>query len=325
MKSRASCPFSAAAEEISAICARTFQTPRPDGRYGRTFHDSLIANLRGEMEIHADVPAPYRWGLFARAATYPAAIRFSTSFFSRPYYPDARGMAIKLFQVDGPVLDGGPAGEHNITLLNQPTFIARDAGDMLDYLRRMDGVGRLTPMNIVPPGYVVPGGNPFATRWGFLKGLLDTLYRGIRHRDLACYDYFSVSPYRLGDTAMKYALRPAGPPLGRGRDLRQRLHSHLLRGPLIYDLLIQPRTLEQDDLEDHYQTWKSPFIPVGRLTIPRHDMLQADIFQAGEAYSYNPWHALQAHEPLGSINALRCLAYADSAARRGIRDRETPP
>lgn len=319
MGGRASCPLSAAAEEISGICARTFQTRRPDGRYGRTFHAPLIANLAGELEIHADLPAAYRLGLFARAARYPVAIRFSSSFFTRSYYPDARGLAIKVFQVDGPVLPGGPPAEHNITLLNQPTFIARDADDMLDYVRRMDGVKRLTPLNLAPPGYTFPGGNPFAVRWGFVKGLLDTLSRSLRGRDLARYDFFSVSPYRLGDTAMKYGLRPACPPLGQGKDLRQRLHTHLLRGPLVYDLLIQPRTLANDALDDHFQAWKSPFIPVGRLIVPRHDMLQADIFEAGEAYSYTPWHCLQAHEPLGSINALRCLAYAASAARRGAR------
>jgi hypothetical protein len=317
MKTKPECPLASMADEISEICSRTFQKAQPDGTCSRTFHVPLIANLDGELDIFPSVPRDYQIGLFSKPGKYPVTARFSNSFFSNEYYPDARGMALKIRDVDGPVCEDAPAGEHNITLLNQPTFIARHGEDMLAFVRKMDGVKGITPFNIAPPTYTFPGWNPARARWGFVKGLLYTVFQSMRYRDLAQYRYYSVAPYRLGEGAMKYRFSPASRPLGQGRTLRERLHSHLLKAPLAFDFFIQPKTLETDWVDDLFQEWKSPSHLVGRLTFPAHDIFKAAIFEDGEKLSYNPWHCLKAHEPLGSINALRRVAYRDSGVRRG--------
>lgn len=308
------------ADEISAICSGTFQQAQPDGTYLRTFHIPLLANVNGELEIFPSVPDEYRLGLFSGPNRYPVTVRFSNSFFANDYYPDARGMAIKIRNVAGPVSEDAPPGEHNITLLNQATFIARDSEDMLAFVRKMDGVKKITPANIAPPTYIFPGWNPAKARLGFVKGMLYTVYQSLRYRDLAQYHYYSVSPYRLGVGAMKYRFSPASTPLGKGRTLRERLHSHLLQAPLAFDFFIQPKILERDLVDDLFQAWQSPCHLVGRLTFPAHDILRVAIFEEGEKLSYNPWHCLEAHAPLGSINALRRVAYRNSSVRRGLLD-----
>jgi len=314
---KTTCPFSAMADEISNICSGTFQKIQSDGTYRRTFHAALLANVAGELEIFPSIPDHYRLGLFLEAKKYPVTARFSSSLFANENYPDARGMALKIHHVSGAVCDDAPEGEHTIVTINQPTFIAQDAEDMLAYMRKMDGVKALSPLNIAPPTYTFPSLNPAKARWGFVKAMLYTLSQYFQRRDLAQYHYYSISPYRLGESAMKYEFRPASQPVGKGRTLRERLHSHLLQAPLEFDFFIQPKTLETDLVDNLFQVWQSPAYRVGRLTFPVQDFLQAALFEAGEQLSYNPWYCLEAHEPLGSINALRREVYKNSALRRG--------
>ncbi|POZ54026.1 hypothetical protein [Methylovulum psychrotolerans] len=313
---KTTCPFAAMADEINSICAKTFQKIQPDGSYRRTFHAPLIANLEGELEIFSAVPTPYRLGLFLEPKTYKVTARFSSSLFANENYPDARGMALTIHAVSGPVCEEAPEGEHTIVTINQPTFIARDAEDMLAFMRKMDGVKELTPFNVAPPTYTFPSLNPLKARWGFVQAMLCTLGQAFRRRDITQYQYNSLSPYRLGTSAMKYQFRPASTPMGKGRTLRERLHSHLLQTDLVFDFFIQPKTLATDLVDDLFQVWQSPTHLVGRLTFPVQDILATALFTEGERLSYNPWHCLQAHEPLGSINALRRVVYKNSALRR---------
>jgi|GEM_PF-3488750 len=66
------CPFTAMADQISDICAKTFQKIQPDGSCClRTFHTPLVANLEGEPETYASLTDQYRRGLFAEPGNYP--------------------------------------------------------------------------------------------------------------------------------------------------------------------------------------------------------------------------------------------------------------
>ena len=82
-----------------------------------------------------------------------------------------------------------------------------------------------------------------------------------------------------------------------------------------FDFYLQPRLNEEDPIDDACKVWKSPVFRVGHLEIfPQQVETTVEL---GDKLAFNPWNCLVAHEPLGSINALRKEAYRASAENRG--------
>ena len=87
--------------------------------------------------------------------------------------------------------------------------------------------------------------------------------------------------------------------------------------------MIQVRNKGEQDLgiEDATQHWDESvfaFIPVASITIsaPQLDIDKPENSKACENLEFNPWHSLQAHQPLGGINRLRRKVYKTSAKHR---------
>jgi len=312
------CPMSHATEEILAICRRTFQRPGPDGSLPRQFHRKTYACLRGRFEVE---PADDRWlrqGLFANPGRYDAIVRFSSSFFDDDRLADAGGIAIKLRGVEGAVCDGAPEGQQDFVLMSAPSGPARDAEEAVHLFAALDGVARVTPLSLAAPGYVFPSLDPRRIRWRYLAFALAGAGRHLLGRDLAQLAYYSVTPYRLGQGAAKYIVRPEAAAFerrARGRGFGARLQAALDKGPIRFDFLLQPRVLDDDPIDDARRAWRSPAIRVGRIEIPPQDV--AASVALGDALTFSPWNCLEAHAPLGSINEVRRHAYRASADARG--------
>lgn len=308
-------------DELLAICARTFQRPEPDGSLPRQFHRKTHACLRAVLTIDPPDDPAVRHGLFATPGRYQALVRFSNSFFPKDDQPDARGLAIKVTGVDGAVCDGAPPGQQDFVLMNAETGPARDAAEAMELFRALDGVRRISTSSVAAPRYLFPSLLPWRMRWRYLAFLCDSGLQHLRGHDLAQLAYGSVTPYRLGDGAMKFGLRPNPSDRARrpakGQDLGTKLQVVLDTGPIRFDFQLQPRVLSSDPLEDVRQTWRSPTVTVGSLEIPPQDV--AETTGLGDRLTFSPWNCLAAHEPLGSINMLRRAAYAASAANRGAQ------
>lgn len=313
------CPASPSdRDELLEICRRTFQRPRPGGSLARQFHAKTHACLEASLTIDPPADPRFRHGLFARPGRYAALVRFSNSFFDDDTRPDARGMAIKLTGVNGEVCAGAPSGQQDFVLMNEATGPARDAAEAMELFRALDGIPRVTATKILAPRYLFPSLLPWRIRWRYLAFLGLSGLRHLRGHDLAQATYNSVTPYRLGDGATKFLLRPdraakARAP-SRGPDFRSRLQASLDTGPIGFEFCLQPRIVDSDPIEDARRAWRSPVRVVGRLEIPPQDV--ATTVALGDSLSFSPWNCLAAHEPLGSINALRRAAYAASAANR---------
>jgi hypothetical protein len=85
-----------------------------------------------------------------------------------------------------------------------------------------------------------------------------------------------------------------------------------------------------DDATCRWEQAASPYVPVATIRIHK-DCRYADTKDGGdvtfledrlrlaERLSYSPWHALEAHRPLGSINEARAFVYATvSRTRSGL-------
>lgn len=311
------CPFDPATAEALAILRRSFQRPGADGSVMRQFHRKTHACLRGAFQVEPAADPALRHGLFSAPGSYPAVVRFSSSFFDDDRTPDGRGLAVKLDGVEGAVCEGAPVGQQDFVLLDQPTQPFRTAADALALFRALDG-RTITPGRLLAPAYTVPGWNPRRIRWHYLRLLLATGWSHARNKDLARSTFYSGTPYRLGEGAARYVCRPAATRERRrrakGRDFRERLQDALDAGPLAFDFLLQPRTCPNDRIDDAAQAWTSPLVPVGRLEIPPQAVEPA--VALGDRLAFSPWNCLSAHEPLGSVNALRRHAYSASAANR---------
>ena len=64
-------------------------------------------------------------------------------------------------------------------------------------------------------------------------------------------------------------------------------------------------------VEDPTVEWKSPFIKVATLKLPSQTIDSPEQLEFCENLSFNPWHSLPEHEPLGGINRPRKQVYQE--------------
>jgi hypothetical protein len=64
-------------------------------------------------------------------------------------------------------------------------------------------------------------------------------------------------------------------------------------------------------IEDVISEWpeEAPFVHVARIEIQQQEFDTAMQNEACESMSYNPWHSLEAHRPLGTVNRMRRVVY----------------
>src|ERR1700733_10690612 len=80
--------------QVVAMVLRTGVRMR--GQHGR-----IHGCVRATFEVLDNIPTRYKVGLFAKPATYQAAIRFSSGPQAKDSVPGAQGMAIKLIGLPG--------------------------------------------------------------------------------------------------------------------------------------------------------------------------------------------------------------------------------
>jgi hypothetical protein len=135
-------------------------------------------------------------------------------------------------------------------------------------------------------------------------------------------EYFSQVPFKLGKHAVKYAVRPASafpslPPDPDPNFLQKALAASLQKNTATFDFMVQMQTDPQTmPVEDATVIWPedgpggSPFIKVATITIPPQAVGEC------EKLSFNPWHTLSDHQPLGVVNRIRKSIYERAAAIR---------
>ncbi|MFK5923199.1 MAG: hypothetical protein QM496_13555 [Verrucomicrobiota bacterium] len=312
------CPFHRTAENISEICQRTFQRPDENGVQYRQFHRKTYACLKGKFVVEEVSDPALRHGLFSQPGSYPAAVRFSSSFFANDLLGDGRGMAIKLKGVEGEVCEDAPEGQQDFVLINQPVTPFADADEALCVFSALDGMKKVAPLKILAPKYLMSGNSPWSRRWHYLATSLDAGWRHLWCRDISRLTYYSGTPYQLGEGSAKYECRPdaitqdrfGGP----GMDFRKRLQKVLNDGSIGFDFFLQLSVIEGECIDDSSIEWKSPSIKVGHLSIAKQDVMNT--VEDGDQMAFSPWNCLREHTPLGSINEVRRLAYSNSAKNR---------
>jgi hypothetical protein len=160
--------------------------------------------------------------------------------------------------------------------------------------------------------------------------LLDMLMQGLFARMNTCpleVRYWSCVPYLCGPgLAVKYSVRPRGThrtriPWNPPDDwLRRSLAASLAERDSEFDVLLQrqtdPRRMPIEDASVEWSERLSPFVPVATLRIPRQTFDSPAQFTFARRLSYNPWHAVAEHRPLGNQNRARKRIYTELSRLR---------
>lgn len=292
-----------------------------DGQVRRGFHAKAHAGLRATLTVAADLPAHARQGIFAEPGSYDALVRLSNGLgtLESDRAPDVRGFALKVLGIEGEPLrvDPDKGAVQDLIMINHPYLPIRDIQQLMALVTALNDGSNLA---LKLPRILGFSGSARA-----LKFVATRMRR--RTRSLLTEDYYSTLPVKWGDYAVKYRLRPhasGAPKPPKDPDyLSKDLARRMKDGPAAFDVMVQFFTRERDtSIEDASYEWDeddSPWVKVGRLTLPQQDPAS----EAGQALTaevnalqFNPWFSHPEHRPLGSLMRARDKVYRASAAYR---------
>lgn len=316
--------------EFAQFIIKKQETVAEGKRRLRGFHAKLHAGLMAEFKVLPDLPAPARFGVFVEPRIFPAVVRFSNgeSLEQADKKKEPRGLAIKLVGVPGRKLL--PGGEDAVTqdflgTSHSVTSTVRNAGQFFSFIRAKEQKSRIKGLALL----VRELGLSELVRisWALFKTV------GLsKVRSMATEEYSGTVPIRMGPYAVKFTVKPpeTSPPDPGHPDvddphfLHQDLVHRLRQGDLHFDFFVQFFVDEKrTPIEDTSVEWKrcnAPLVPVAELRIFKCDLKDQDIeslSQTVNRLSFNPWHALEDHRPLGNVMRARRVAYEASATFRG--------
>ena len=243
---------------------------------------------------------------------------------------DARGMAIKLLDVPGAQLMPSQQGrtEQDFVMFNHPNFFVSDVAEYRQNIgAQADGKKVMA---------FFPSWNPKDWQVRHLFIALATLSPAPASPTQTTY--FSVSPYKFGSVNAKFRVAPDPercpaytlPAQNQALPnfLRQALTRQLStdRVPACFVLQIQRQNANRympiEDTSIEWQTSDAPFETVARINVPAQDFDTPRQNLTCDNLSFNPWHGIEAHRPIGGINRLRKAVYESVSEYRHSRNAE---
>lgn len=289
----------------------------PSGQVRRFNQGRAAGCVDAEFVVLEALADDLRTGVFAKARTYRARVRFANASSSSDREKDIRGVALRVFDAPGPNLTQGSTVQ-DFVLNSHPVMPAADTREFLELMQAMEagGLSRATYLITHPRAALI----------------------GARARQQpSCHldiPYWSTTPYLFGpDRAVKYVLRPLSarkstrPPTLTDTYLHEALRAHLAREEAIFDFAVQFQKGPRMPIEDATVEWSeldSPYRSVARLRIPSQAVSDEQA-NGCEGADFNPWHSHVDHRPLGSLNRARRAIYAEMSrfraaenAKRGV-------
>lgn len=309
------------------------QLPSAGRSVPRGQHAKQHGCVRAEFVVADDSPDSLRHGVFRQPGQrFPAWVRFSNARAADDRQLDARGMALQLLDVPGEKLLGGEAGEQtqDIVLLDSPVFFIRSALEFAAFdaaLLHLQSAESWLSLNRLS----------LATYFLTHPYELFVLTRLAKRPPASPLDaqYWSTTPYKLGPFAVKYLAKPVPaevpPPAPESSpdQLCEALRRRLLSPEgAAFDFFVQPQVHPvKTPIEDPTVEWDEQLAPcykVGQIRIPPQSFDSPEQMAFGENLSFNPWHALPEHRPLGGINRVRGAVYRALSEFRHSFNRPLP-
>jgi hypothetical protein len=303
-------------------------------RHGlRDAHAKSHGILAGELRVAPDLPQHLAQGLFAEPRTYPVIVRFSTApgDLRSDQVPVQRGLAIKALGTTGPrAVDDGFTTQ-DFMLVNHPTIPFGTIGDYVKLQELLEKQPSQSDAQLQNAGRAARIAARALNAVGRpLPPAIETLSAANDH--ILGETFHSMAAVRYGDHVAKISAAPRSPGVraltGRPVDrkagesaLRALVSDFFAHNSAEYDVRAQLCVdVDRMPVEDASVLWPqelSPHQVVATLHLPSQDVYSdARRRYADDVLSFNPWHALAAHRPLGSIMRSRRTAYPSSSEFR---------
>jgi hypothetical protein len=284
------------------------------GTYERAGNTKTHGVVRGQVTTRDDLPAPLRRGIFAEPKTYRAWVRFSGPGPDLPKDIDDVGFVsctVKMMGVPGPKLLDDEKFTQDLLSICTPTFVTPTTKANAELQAQI--------LNGTPFFYFI---DPRHTH------ILDMLMQGLwneTQRNPLEQRYYSCVPYLLGEgQAMLYSIRPKSNARSRIPRLPFRPPDNYLRDAMVatlaqrdveFDILIQVQTDPyRMPIENNAVRWPeklSPWVPAATLRIPKQEFDSPGQLRFASYLSYNPWHCIAEHRPLGNQSRARRRMYLE--------------
>jgi hypothetical protein len=275
--------------------------------------------VRAEFIVHDGLQPQFRHGIFAEPRTYRAWVRFSgPGPYITPDIDDVGFMSIsvKLMGVPGPKLMDEEKFTQDMFGVSTPTFVTPDV--------RANAQLQRASLQNAPTFYFI---NLHESH------LLDFIMQGLWIKTQSSpfeAPYFSCVPYLMGEgQAMQYSFWPRW-------TKRTPIPRLPLRPPDNYLRQAMVRALNADDVEIDFRVqlqtdaflmpienaavlWPerlSPRVSVATIRIPRQTFDSPAQINFEKQLSYNPWHCIAEHRPLGNQSRARKRMYLALSAFR---------
>jgi hypothetical protein len=275
--------------------------------------------VRAEFIVHDGLPPQFRHGIYAQPKTYRAWVRFSgPGPYVTPDIDDVGFMSIsiKLMGVPGAKLMDEEKFTQDMFGVSTPTFVTPDT--------RANAQLQLESLKNASIFYFLNFHRPH---------VLDFIMQGLWIKTQSSpfeAPYFSCVPYLLGEgQAMQYSVWPKSNkktpiprlPLRPPDDyLRKAMVAALDQRDIELDIRLQLQTDPHlMPIENSAVLWPerlSPRVSVATLRIPKQKFDSPAQIAFARRLSYNPWHCIAEHRPLGNQSRARRRMYYELSKLR---------
>lgn len=268
--------------------------------------------VRAEFIVHDGLPDELRHGIYAAPCTYRAWVRFAgPGPYVTPDIDDVGFMSIsiKLLGVPGPKLMDEERATQDLFGVSPPTFVTPDV--------RANAQLQVESVKNAQIFYFLNFGR---------SHLLDLIMQGLWIKTQSSpfeAPYFSCVPYLLGEgQAMQYSFWPKTRkrtriprlPLRPPDDyLRSAMVAALDAGDVEFDVRLQlqtdPHLMPIENASVLWPERLSPRVSVATVRIARQKFDSPAQMDFARRLSYNPWHCIAEHRPLGNQSRARRRVY----------------
>jgi hypothetical protein len=289
-----------ATQQLRALHLQVQHATGGDSRRGE--HPKTHCGVWATFRVEENIPAEFRIGLFAKPGAYTALVRYSNGRNADDRLPDVRGMAVKVLMPQ----DGDAPFQQDFLLTNHPVFFARNVEDAFNFLAASAGGVPIIQLVVAFPALI-----------GFTSTVA---------KSLLALTYWSQTPYKFGDGAVKYLILPspvtaeANIAVNDSPDFMREAMAEQLTSRKLgaeFDFCVNPQTdAAAMPIEDPTVEWTSAPVKLATISIFPQKFDSPDQMAFVENLVWSPWNSMPKHRALGGINRARRLVYEDSRDMR---------
>ena len=301
----------------------------------RDAHAKSHGFLKGILTIPENLPDHLAQGIFAHPGYYDVMVRLSAApgDLRSDKTPVPHGFALKILNVPGERLlpeDSSEGKNQDFLMVNMPVLVFGTVRKYMQMLPFMTEAERAPELVMRGLRGVMRGVDHLVSRAGLqASATIKGLARSQHH--ILGETYHSMAALRYGNYIAKISVAPesesvkqlTGIPMQIQEDsgIRDLVQDFFKRNTADYVIRAQLCTnLDRMPVEDAAVLWdedESPHQVIGTLHFPKQQTFSpARRVYSDDVLSFNPWHGVKEHQPLGSIMRVCMQVYERSSCFR---------